>query len=387
MNEMARTVAVAPGQTSVPIAYLYGQELPNTSANSGAVLDLCASLAALGHPVTVFYRNGSESTIRRLYGVPQSVALRPLKTVSGPAQQAFWAWQVRRRAPRSILIARLGPCAILSAALRMPAIFEMHQDCSTIRNWKHWKRLLALVHARHLSIAVLTQALDDQLDSDLRARSGRIRVIPSAGADFAACEPPKPAFDVGYVGSFMPGKGIEKVLEIARELREATFVIYGDPARNRQISAHFEALDNVTLAGFVPRTEVGSALRSFRVGLAPYASSGFGGDSMAFVSSSSMSSLKLVEYMSAGCVIVASRIPAVETTVRDGREALLVDEADTQAWVEAVRRVLRHPDFAEELCGNARQRFLDQFSFQERASRFSDLAMRLAANRRVEKAR
>lgn len=392
MSESVRSQLMCPSSArvsaaSIPISYLYGQELPNTSANSGAVLELCKALDAHGHPVTIFYRRGDqgESAIRGLYGIPDSIRLLPLRTIAGPAQQPFWVLQVRHRAPRSVVISRMGPCAIMAAALRMPAILEMHQLASTIKNWGYWSRLLALVAPRHLSIAVLTQAVADQLDAGLRRRSKSIRVIPSAAADFAGPEQPGPVYDVGYVGSFMPGKGIEKVLQIARELQDASFVIYGDPDRNRQIASDFEALPNVTLAGFVSRAKVGNALRSFRIGLAPYASRGFGGDTMPFVSSSSMSSLKLIEYMSAGCVVVASRMPAVEATVRDGREGLLVEEGDTQAWVEAVRRVLRDPGLCDDLRREARQRFLDHFSFKERALRFSELVLGHGSSSPVEK--
>lgn len=66
-----------------------------------------------------------------------------------------------------------------------------------------------------------------------------------------------------------------------------------------------------------------------------------------------------VEAMSAGCTIVASRTAPVQEFIDDGREGLLVDFFDVDAWVTQVCRVLAEPAEHAALGRKARQRVVD----------------------------
>lgn len=55
-------------------------------------------------------------------------------------------------------------------------------------------------------------------------------------------------------------------------------------------------------------------------------------------------SWSMLEAMAAGCLVVGSRTPPVEEVIEHGRNGLLVDFFRSDALVEAVERVLNHPD-------------------------------------------
>lgn len=59
--------------------------------------------------------------------------------------------------------------------------------------------------------------------------------------------------------------------------------------------------------------------------------------------------LKILEYLAAGCPVVASRLPLVEDLVRHGESAWLVTPDDPDALTEGMARVLRDDDLATRL--------------------------------------
>lgn len=61
----------------------------------------------------------------------------------------------------------------------------------------------------------------------------------------------------------------------------------------------------------------------------------------------------LVEAMAVGGPIVATRIPAVEETVRDGETAVLVPPGDAKALATGILRVLSNPSDSAEMAGRA----------------------------------
>jgi len=72
-------------------------------------------------------------------------------------------------------------------------------------------------------------------------------------------------------------------------------------------------------------------------------------------------SWSLVEAMSAGCAIVASDTPPVTEVITDQAQGLLFDFFDREALIEAVCRVLEHPDRMASMREAARQHAVQHY--------------------------
>lgn len=68
-----------------------------------------------------------------------------------------------------------------------------------------------------------------------------------------------------------------------------------------------------------------------------------------------ISPMKLFEAMAAGRPIIASDIPPLREILQSGRNALLADPKDPQAWVHAVGELSDNPDLAQRLALQARE--------------------------------
>jgi len=72
----------------------------------------------------------------------------------------------------------------------------------------------------------------------------------------------------------------------------------------------------------------------------------------------------LLEGMSAGLPIVASRLPGFEFVMRDGIDGLMIDRVDDeQAWVNALNRLLDDAALRESMGQAGRGRALDTFAW------------------------
>ncbi|MDF0487667.1 glycosyltransferase family 4 protein [Sphingomonas sp. H39-1-10] len=366
-----------PGAADTPtIVYLYGQTLPNKAANSGAVIGLCSALAALGERICVVSPDGGGTTaeITATYQPHPRVRFRNLSVPDNAGHYPAYAAALRRpEFARAIIITRMPQVALLTAALGRRTVLELHQHSETYKHWAVWRRLLHLVRSDRLRVAALSQGVVDELDPLLRRKGGEPAMIASAARDFAGGADIRPRYDIGFIGSFMPGKGVGFVETIARLAPHYSVVLYGDPSRDPPSAARLAALPNVTLAGYVNPTDVGAALASFRVGLAPYERAGFGGDGAPFVRADDLSSLKIVEYLSARRIVVASRIPSVERMVADRHSAMLCDPDDPADWIRAIDTMFAEPALAAHIAATGRALYEHQFSFDIRARRFRAL--------------
>lgn len=362
------------------IVYLYGQTLPNKAANSGAVIGLCSALAAAGERVCVVSPagGGAAAEIAATYRPHAGVTFRQVAVPDNARRYpAFAAAALGAAFARAIVITRMPQVAILTALLGRRTVLELHQHSATFKHWTLWRRLLHLVRPSRLRIAALSQGVVDELDPLLRAKGGEPAIIPSAARDFGADANVEPLYDIGFIGSFMPGKGVGFIETIARLAPHYSVVLYGDPSRDPPTAARLAALPNVTLAGYVNPSDVGAALASFRVGLAPYERAGFGGDGSPFVRADDLSSLKIVEYLSARRIVVASRIPSVARMVEDRHSAMLCDTDDPADWLHAINTVLADPTLGAHIAAAGRALYEQKFSFEIRAQRFRALVDQL----------
>jgi mannosyltransferase len=93
----------------------------------------------------------------------------------------------------------------------------------------------------------------------------------------------------------------------------------------------------------------------------------------AFTSRNEGFGLTLIEAMSAGAALVASRAGAAELVVEDGVTGVLTPPGDVDALVAALEPLLRDPASAAAMGARARQRVVEKFSLEAEANKIADV--------------
>lgn len=142
---------------------------------------------------------------------------------------------------------------------------------------------------------------------------------------------------VAYTGGLLEWKGVDLLVEAARVLPDALFVIAGgmeqDVLALRQRAA---GLSNIRIDGFQPPAKVALYLAAADVGVAPNRST-------PAISARYTSPLKVFEAMAVGLPLVASDLPSLRELLTHG----------TNAW-------LVRPDSVEELAGGLKKLLGDE---------------------------
>lgn len=158
-----------------------------------------------------------------------------------------------------------------------------------------------------------------------------------------------------FVGRFDPRNGVKHMLGAFSALRrvrdDVQLVVVGDgplrPLVERLVPSALRA--DVTFAGRVNRLRP-RYLASAEILCTPCSLASFG--------------MVLLEGMSAGLPVVASRLPGFELVMRDGIDGLMVDRADDEAgFAAALDRLLSDPVLARRMGAAGRQRALSTFSW------------------------
>src|SRR6202030_4747012 len=93
----------------------------------------------------------------------------------------------------------------------------------------------------------------------------------------------------------------------------------------------------------------------------------------AFTSRNEGFGLTLIEAMSAGAALVASRAGAAELVVEDGVTGMLAPPGDVDALVAALEPLMRDPASATAMGERGRARVLEKFSLDAEASRIAEV--------------
>ncbi len=278
-----------------------------------------------------------------------------------------WNALARRGGSGRVVYTRIPQIALYAMALGRRVVLEMHTPIGLLRNGPRLLKALNGAAFRLQGLVVISPALDVMLRAELPAYRGPRVIAPAAAPDFASPDAGPPDHDLGYVGGLNPGKGADFVLELASRLPHARVIVAGDANRHPEFTTRAAALANVTLLGAVPPSDIAAAMARFRIGLAPYAQSVTGAGTSGIDLAAWMSPLKLAEYASASKAIIASRLPAVEAMMVDGREVLLAAPQDLDAWTGVVQNLLEAPADVDRLGRAARAAYQARLSWAARA--------------------
>jgi len=183
--------------------------------------------------------------------------------------------------------------------------------------------------------------------------------------------------NVGYVGSFNPGKGIEIIKEIIKKLKEKNireyyFHIYGGD--KKQVGKFKRDVKDIgfkeiKIYGHVPNNQIPTILCKQDILLMPYKKhvKGRGLEDI----SQWMSPMKMFEYMASGRVIISSDLPVIREVLNESN-AYLVQPDDVNRWIETMEHIKNSREEAINKAKKAKGDVL-QYSWQERARKIVEL--------------
>jgi len=73
--------------------------------------------------------------------------------------------------------------------------------------------------------------------------------------------------------------------------------------------------------------------------------------------------VSIIEALALGLPVVSTNVGGIPFLVKDRETAMLVDDSDTQAMVEAIKELIENPDLAQKLAENGRK-LAEQFDWQ-----------------------
>ncbi len=368
VNDTVRPPGSARLLTRLDVVYVHNRPFPSPEANTGAVMQMCAALAQRGCTVRLVSHGGDPGVDPfAFYGVEPGFELQRLPAREGWLTYPTLLQSALRDAPGAVVFTRIPQIAAYAALAGRRVLLEMHYPMGVLRRGAAARAVLDRLHKRFVGVVVISDALQVELRAELPRFRGPFVTAPSGAADFRAIArgAPPPDHDVGFVGSFLRGRGVELVLSLAEQLPQARFLLVGGPV-GAEVQAHAARLPNVTLTGRIPAAEAPAAMARFRIGLAPYGLdieiAGHPVNTVAW-----MSPMKIIEYLSAERAVVASRFPAVEELVQDGVTALLPPPEDVESWRRAVGGLLANPAAAAAMAARGRAAYETRLTWAARA--------------------
>jgi glycosyltransferase involved in cell wall biosynthesis len=270
-----------------------------------------------------------------------------LVDADGEASVRELAGILRRLRPGVAHVMDVWPQAVVAARLaRVPRVLVTHHTPELPRRdnlaGRAWQRLGWALRPE----VIYTSEAD-------RRRDGRSPShVVALGIDLDRFEGARPALRsdrplVGNVARLAPQKDHATLIEAARLVPEAQFVVAGDGELHEELERQAKGT-SVRFLG--ARHDVPDVLASLAV--------------FAFPSLFEGLCLAVIEAQAAGVPVVATPVGGIRETVVDGETGLLVPTRNPEALAAAIRRLLEDRPAAEAMAAEAKRRVRERYSVE-----------------------
>jgi glycosyltransferase involved in cell wall biosynthesis len=248
--------------------------------------------------------------------------------------------------------------AWLSTRRNLPTVLELHE----VPRSSLWRKILVGLVQRKSLLKIIT--ISDGVRNgllEIGVDSENIFVAPDS-VDLAAYRDlasqaeariqlglPADRHQIVYTGSLFRYKGVQTIIDTAKILPDADFVVVGgdeaslasyrDDIRNAGIQ-------NITATGYVPSHQIPMYQAAADVLIAPNTDQNK-------LSAEFTSPLKLFEYMATRRPIVASSLGSIREILTHERTAILVEPGSASALASGISRAFEETDLAKLISDNA----------------------------------
>jgi len=139
-----------------------------------------------------------------------------------------------------------------------------------------------------------------------------------------------------YVGSFYKGRGIDLIVELAKQFKKINFKLYGQSNNNIKYKSK-----NIKIFKHVNYNKVPKILSNSDLLLMPYAD-------VVFVRAKNIntanycSPLKMFDYLASGKIILSSKLDGICEVLKHNNNSLIIDKYDPKKWIEVIKNVLKN---------------------------------------------
>ena len=350
--------------------YASGSLIPSDRANSVHVMKMCRAFAKNGCDVTLFGKRGGGKNPFEFYGVDSvfSLVLSPFK--NGVLRLVYLTYQFLKL-PRPDVCYGRDPWMLALMSLFCPVVLELHEVPKGVQ--RLLVKWLIFRNKTKLIVCISKSLLKDTLSCFDLGESDRF-IVAHDGADIhrnvtsSILSDNKPV--VGYVGSLLPGKGAEVLVDLAARLPECAFHIVGGSEEQINELRIRQKGGDVHYHGHISHGDLGAYISGFDVVLAPYQKD------MALRTgvniSRWISPLKLFEYMAAKKPIICSDIPVLREVMTHEENCLLVPSDNLDAWQDSIVRLVRDEPLKLRLSEKAAQDLCAHYTWDKRAKNIVD---------------
>lgn len=387
------------------LAYLYPEHLGKAHARILQVAATCRALAASGvetHFICGRFKGLNDCLAQLGMRAMNGLRVHPVAMwQSGPGLRAPFSWgRVYERAAwrelqalagqgvRAALVRHLKLAAYLlprAEALGLPLLYEAHElFAQTAAEEGLAPAKVASLEAmedRVLRQASRVLAISRPLADELEGRGvrGPVAVAPSGVDDsFFALDGRRREPDLAaYAGGLGAWKGVDLLLEAVAKASAVRVEVLGGQEGGPDWLRLSKSANSLNLGGrLVMRPRAGQdAVKELlaRAGVAVWPGSG-----RQRISAEFTSPLKLFEYLAAGCAVAAPRLPAAQSVLTHGENALLFAPDDADSLAQALTRLVERPQEARSLARAGRQ-LAKSYTWRARAQVIKQAAEEVAA--------
>ena len=343
--------------------YIYTSTLPNKNANSINVSHFSEALASKFNFRLFSYIESDVDEIYSHYNIKEKFHIEKL---NGNKYLAVIYLLLRKKLKDNIYV-RDFFCALILAIFGKKVIWESHIKENRFIYIFGYK-LISYFNLFH-KIIVITKTLQDKLQ--LYFSPNNFVVLPDGSRIQQTIKKhiKKESLNIGYVGSFHKGKGVETILKLAKVMKQHKFMIAGGTPED-VINLKKRSSNNVMYFGHLNQKDLVGFYNDLDVGLLPNMPSVKvynNGQEIGDVTSP----LKMFEYLSYGLPIVSSNLPVLRE-ILNTKNSILVDYDDIKAWSMAINQ-LEDCDLRKSLSAKGLDELKNKYSWNIRAEKIYNL--------------
>lgn len=350
------------------VLYISGSLLPSKFANSVHVMKMCQAFAKNGIETKLTAMGGEEIDVFNFYNVENIFQICKTKIQSHNFLRFFkynlLCFNQIKKFDGVVFLRYFYPI-IWCLLFKKEIIIELH-GVSNSKVINYFLRK-AFKYEGLISAIFITEKLKDEYLSKFGVPREKALVLADCADIPVKVKTNTDVKEIGYVGHLYEGRGVEIIIEVAKQLVDSNFHIVGG---NEEDVAKYRAMapNNITFYGFVTQSELSEIYGNFSIALAPYqhkVSIGKAGIDTA----KWMSPMKVFEYMSYKKAVIMSDLPALREVGENNKDFLYVAPNKVDEWIAAVRKFQNDNLLYNNIIENSYNLFLENYTWNGRVRR------------------